>query len=179
MGRNASEYLGMFECATHRPIDAPDKNQQVRNAIVFDLIPVSTAALCQDEGALQGTGASAPSIDALRKAAYDAANPAQNSAAGIVQRTWYERSEAVKRYVLARAARSCEACGNPAPFTRKDGTPYLEPHHTKRLADDGLDHPAWVGAICLNCHRRIHSGEDGEEWNQKLLERLGELEKLG
>lgn len=43
-----------------------------------------------------------------------------------------------------------------APFQRKDGTPYLEPHHIQRLADEGPDHPKWVGAVCPSCHREIH-----------------------
>lgn len=51
-------------------------------------------------------------------------------------------------------------------------TPYLELHHIKRLADDGLDHPDWVAAICPNCHRRIHSGMDGPEWNARLAEQV-------
>jgi hypothetical protein len=61
----------------------------------------------------------------------------------------------VKAYVLRRANGCCEACGEEAPFVRKDGTPYLEPHHTRRVADGGPDHPAWVAAICPTCHRQI------------------------
>jgi 5-methylcytosine-specific restriction protein A len=53
-----------------------------------------------------------------------------------------------------------------------DGTPYLETHHTTRLADEGLDHPQTVGAICPTCHRRIHSGIDGDAWNKQLKQRL-------
>ena len=59
----------------------------------------------------------------------------------------------------------------------RDGTPYLEPHHTTRLADEGLDHPATVGAICPTCHRRIHSGADGAAWNERLLKRIAEKEQ--
>ena len=49
----------------------------------------------------------------------------------------YERSRDVRRYVLARSKGKCEGCSGPAPFSRPDGTPYLEPHHLKRLSDGG------------------------------------------
>jgi 5-methylcytosine-specific restriction protein A len=89
----------------------------------------------------------------------------------------YRRSEAVKVYVLRRAAGVCEACREPAPFTTVKGQPYLEPHHIRRLADGGPDHPRWVAAICPNCHRRIHHGQDGQEVNDALAHRIGELEQ--
>jgi len=79
--------------------------------------------------------------------------------------------------VLARAAGVCEAGDEKAPFLKKNGTPYLEPHHTHRMADSGPDHPLSVGAICPTCHRRIDSGIDGDEWNQKLKGRIQEKEQ--
>lgn len=88
------------------------------------------------------------------------------------KKSWFQRSEDVKKYVLKRANGICEACEQPAPFKKRNGDPYLEPHHTKRLADEGPDHPQWVGAICPTCHRRIHSGVDGKEVNKKLMVKL-------
>jgi 5-methylcytosine-specific restriction enzyme A len=79
-------------------------------------------------------------------------------------------------YVLARASGKCESCHSAAPSSRPDDNPYLEPHHTKRLSDGGLDDPKWVGATCPNCHRRIHHGVDGAQLNQKLQEYLGKIE---
>ena len=90
-----------------------------------------------------------------------------------------QRSEAVKVYVLRRADGRCEGCGSPAPFETPDGKPYLEPHHTRRLADGGPDHPRWVAALCPNCHARVHRGADGDRFNAELIERLGELEGEG
>ena len=55
--------------------------------------------------------------------------------------------------------------------SRKEMVPYLNPT-TKRLADEGPDHPQWVGAICPTCHRRIHSGVDGKEVNKQLMVKL-------
>ena len=43
---------------------------------------------------------------------------------------------------------------------KTDGSPYLEPHHITRLADNGPDHPAKVIALCPNCHRKAHSSQD-------------------
>lgn len=82
----------------------------------------------------------------------------------------------MKRYVLSRADDICEACKRPAPFHRKDGTAYLEPHHIQRLADSGPDHPRWVAAVCPNCHREIHSGAKGSALNAKLSAYLAEIE---
>jgi 5-methylcytosine-specific restriction protein A len=93
------------------------------------------------------------------------------------KRLYRARSAAVRKYVLARADGACEVCGDQAPFSRRDGTPYLEPHHTRRLSDGGPDHPRWVAAICPNCHREIHHGAEGEEKNRTLQARLAELEE--
>jgi hypothetical protein len=51
---------------------------------------------------------------------------------------------------------SVKACEQPAPFERADVTPYLEPHHLRRLSDAGPDHPRWVavqgrGSRCSTC----------------------------
>jgi 5-methylcytosine-specific restriction protein A len=92
-------------------------------------------------------------------------------------RTYRERSAAVRTYVLARAKGVCECCDREAPFKLHDGSPYLEPHHTKRLADGGPDNPRWVGAICPNCHREVHHGENGKALNDRLQARLGQLEQ--
>jgi 5-methylcytosine-specific restriction protein A len=171
-------YEGLFECASWTFDQRPDKAGGDRQAIIFSLVPVGTDAHAESP-ALTAMSETDPAqaLTALRAVAYEAAasqperkNPIQ------ARQSWFRRSEAVKRYVLARANGKCEACELPAPFMKKEGGPYLEPHHTQRLADDGPDHPKWVGAICPNCHRRIHSGEDGKDWNTRLQERLKILE---
>ncbi len=174
-------YEGMFECASWCFLTRADKANEDRQAIAFNLMPVATNAHSElPYLAAPSVPATTPSLISLKEAAYVAAaeQPAQADPA-TAKRTWFKRSEAIKRYVLTRANGKCEACDQPAPFKKKGGTPYLEPHHTQRLADEGPDHPAWVGAICPNCHRRIHSGEDGEAWNGRLQDRLRAVEKLG
>jgi 5-methylcytosine-specific restriction protein A len=168
-------FEGLFECATFREAAGPDKNKRPRKIIVFDLVPVTSAA--QQTSADDTPDTEVP-IQDLRAAAYSAAKaPESNVKVSDSKRTWYERSQKVRRYVLARAKGVCEACDQPAPFSRSDGTPYLEPHHTTRLADEGPDHPASVGAICPNCHRKIHSGAAGAEWNEKLKVKLTRREE--
>jgi len=88
-----------------------------------------------------------------------------------------DRSKWVRAYALARANGICEQCGDNAPFSTKKSKPYLEVHHTHRLADEGPDHPAWVAAICPNCHRRIHFGHDGTERNQALATKITNMEE--
>lgn len=87
------------------------------------------------------------------------------------------RSRAIHLYVLARAAGRCEGCKKVAPFFKVDGSAYLEPHHTTRLADEGPDHPAKVIGLCPNCHRRVHHSRDGKAFNRSLIKRLSSLER--
>lgn len=168
-------YQGCFECASWEESVGKDKNREDRKIIIFHLLPLSAGAQTSETVA----HATSPkpkankSLVELRKAAYDVAKPEKVSkGSSEAKRSWYERSEQVKDYVLARSSGICEACDSPAPFKKKDGSPYLEPHHTTRLSDDGPDHPEWVGAICPTCHRRIHSGQDGIAWNKALQQKL-------
>jgi len=121
---------------------------------------------------IDGEGPDAPpdsgaSLADLRKRAYAASGPAQNKGVGS-PRTIYQRSADVRAYVLSRANGHCEGCGAPAPFVTTAGTPYLEPHLIDRLSDGGPDDPRRVAGICPNCHKRVHFGADGTEFNSKL-----------
>lgn len=91
-------------------------------------------------------------------------------------RNIHQRSRDVRNYVLARAKGHCEGCKSPAPFTRKDRSPYLEPHHIRRVSDGGPDDPAFVISLCPNCHRRVHAGEDGTAYNSTLLLAMPSIE---
>ncbi|MGX5218677.1 HNH endonuclease [Pseudomonas segetis] len=170
-------YEGLFGCEDHHIATLPDKKGNDRDAIIFHLMPVSTGAGVAAQTLSLPIMAAKVGIAELRAAAYlAAAQPQASNSTAEAKRSWYKRSEDVKLYVLARSKGECEACNQPAPFNKKDGTPYLEPHHTMRLADEGPDHPEWVGAICPNCHRQIHSGQDGESLNLKLQNYLKHLE---
>lgn len=86
------------------------------------------------------------------------------------------RSAAVKAYILKRSCGRCEACRKKGPFLKDDGTYFIEPHHTRRVSDDGPDHPAHVIGLCPNCHRRAHHSADRETFNKLLIEKAAELE---
>jgi len=169
-----NRFLGTFVCANWELKNGPDTNRSLREVIVFYLVPAGSHD--QQELALQ-LPTDSRSIEHLKKLAYAAAAANSGRPGKDAKRSYYERSAAVRAYVLARAAGKCECCANPAPFVRSDGTPYLEPHHIRRMSDGGLDHPAFVGAVCPTCHREIHYGANGQERNGKLLEHVQKLER--
>ena len=74
------------------------------------------------------------------------------------------------------AGDACEGCEEQAPFLNKDGEPYFHAHHVHELSQGGSDTPETVIALCPNCHFRIHHGQDGDEYNAELIEKLQELE---
>jgi 5-methylcytosine-specific restriction protein A len=77
----------------------------------------------------------------------------------VIGQVVFRRNPDVVAEVLDRASGKCEICGNPAPFLRaSDQSPYLEVHHTVRLADGGEDTVDNAVATCPNCHRKKHYG---------------------
>ena len=164
-------YLGSFVCDGWDMRKTTDKDGAYRKSIVFRLVPLENIEAAVSEASLPP----ATSLAELKARAYASAGSG-GSARGKGNRTIYARSRDVRDYVLARAKGLCEACKKPAPFNRINGTPYLEPHHTRRVSDGGPDHPRWVGAICPTCHRHIHHGEDGTNLNDNLQQYLGQIE---
>lgn len=171
-------YLGGFACCSWHFRRAKDKSGKPRRAIIFHLVPlaeVHTPAPSSPSAPTQLPLDLQP-LGELRKKAFAGASEAEEASPRKAKRVYDERSEALRAYVLRRARGVCEACGKSAPFHRRDGSPYLEPHHTRRLSDGGPDHPRWVGAVCPNCHREIHHGLHGERLNRKLQDHLGTVE---
>ena len=81
----------------------------------------------------------------------------------------------VEPHALERAKGNCQLCEKPAPFNRKNGSPYLEVHHIEYLANEGSDTIDNVAALCPNCHRKMHSLEENkdiEKLKKVALERL-------
>ena len=157
-------FEGEMVYEAHHIERAPDRNGTDRDAIVFELRALEAVA--------ETTETAGPSPDValqeLRQRALASAEALpQLSTQGT--RNVYQRSRDVRNYVLARANGKCEGCRTSAPFLRTDGTPYLEPHHLRRLSDGGPDHPAHVIALCPNCHRRVHAGADGYTYNATLI----------
>jgi 5-methylcytosine-specific restriction protein A len=164
-------FEGEMLCETFHYERSPDREGNDRNAIVFELRPLEAISEIVDE-----RGAPArPDLASLLERALAASTAPPRTGTGTL-RNVYERSRDVRDYVLARAGNKCEGCQSPAPFTRRDGSPYLEPHHIRRLSDGGPDHPAFVIALCPNCHRRVHAGEDGDTYNTTLLARMQQIQ---
>ncbi|UFH49914.1 HNH endonuclease [Pseudomonas sp. KNUC1026] len=169
-------YIGEFACAGIIERTQPDVEGKDRTALVFQLVPVVANESPREEDVEQDAPALPTSLEAARVAALQACNPSVSEPGETGPRKLYQRSRKVSHYVQLRADGVCESCRKPAPFHRKDGTPYLEPHHVNRLSDGGLDHPRYVGAICPSCHREIHSGVNGGEVNERLKQWLAQNE---
>jgi 5-methylcytosine-specific restriction protein A len=164
-------YLGLFGCGSYEYRDGEDRNHNRRQMIVFHLT--------QHTGAVSSTDVppSNLTLEELRKRADAATKPPSGETRRNANRTYHQRSIQVKQYVFARANGKCESCKKRAPFTRPNGTPYLEAHHIRRLSDDGWDRREWVAALCPNCHREVHSGVDKENRNSKLQKKVAAKER--
>lgn len=68
----------------------------------------------------------------------------------------YERNAYISEYTKRRAKGKCQLCKEPAPFSNKNGQPYLETHHIVWLSEGGEDTIENTVALCPNCHRKMH-----------------------
>ena len=170
-------YLGEATYTGHHIEQRPDRDGNNRNAIIFHLaIDVDK----DDKGILEELNEKEllkklkeKSLIELRQAALQkTGNRSRKKEIRIITTI---RSEAIKLYALGRAGGKCEGCEMDAPFMARQG-PYLEVHHVYRLGDGGPDHPENVIAICPNCHRRVHYGLDGKEYNELFINKLRIIE---
>jgi len=159
-------YVGQYEYNDHYWTTLPDRNENMRNAIRFEFVPVGGLEI--DTGI---SDLDTASIEELREQAENSVRGKSTTTTESTSRTTYSRSEVVKKYALRVAEGVCRGCGEDAPFRGKDGEPFLEVHHLQRRSDGGADHPDNVIALCPNCHRRVHQGKDGHEFNQQIIER--------
>jgi predicted HNH restriction endonuclease len=159
------QYVGQMVCTGSSYKEAPDTQGRIRKAIVFELTPIEEFVQLQEEEDSETETLLDDSLETLRQKAL--AESAEASTPKERKSLWRRRSKAIRVYVLKRASGVCEGCGSPAPFKKVSGQPYLEPHHIRRLADGGPDHPRWVVAVCPNCHRRAHHAADAAKYNQE------------
>lgn len=169
------QYLGEFALANYSIRRGPDREGNERSVIVFHLLRVDSN---QEAPASISHPTKPISLDEARRKALAACSGVEGTAGTQAVRTVYERSKAIRDYVLLRAKGMCEACTKPAPFLGKDVQPYLEAHHTTRLSDGGVDHPRHVAALCPTCHREIHYGQNGPELNKTLVDLLAHIEPI-
>lgn len=173
------QHIGEAAYSGHHLEVAPDRDGTPRRVIVFELVLSPTGselgrARVPQTSAREPRRMSGRPLEELRQLAIEG----PISDATITQRkaNSYQRSQAVRVYVLRRAKGKCEGCESSAPFYTADGTPYLEPHHIRRRADGGPDHPRWVVALCPNCHRQVHYERDGDAFNDRLAEKAMTME---
>ncbi len=164
---------GEFRYVRHTVIPMLDMEQRQRDAIVFTLERLVQGAHPNSAGTELTVKKVNPWKIPLPKLRTLALTSSTNEKDPIRRiRLIHARSEAVAAYVQRRANGVCECCGDPAPFLRPDGRPYLEAHHLDMRSDGGPDHPDHVAAICPNCHRAVHYAEDAEVRNEALRRQL-------
>jgi 5-methylcytosine-specific restriction enzyme A len=166
---NGVRFKGQFSCSSWETKPGADKAGHQRKIIVFHLVP--NTAIPEEP-----TSISSVPLEELRRRALAASRDVIERSSSEARRSYYKRSQDVAAYVLARAGGVCESCRNPAPFLREDGSPYLEPHHTRRVSDGGPDDPRWVAGVCPNCHKQVHHGVNGADLNKSLQEHLRQIE---
>ncbi|WP_424005615.1 HNH endonuclease (plasmid) [Haloarcula salina] len=155
-------YLGQYSCIDWHTEILPDKNRDDRSAIRFRLERVVDTSSGENPA------------DITKEDLWDQAKASASEKPNrrTATSTEYETSESVRRYALSWADGVCQGCGEEAPFLNQNGEPYLEIHHVNRLSDGGPDHPDFVIAICPNCHRKVHHGRRGKQFNRELKEKL-------
>lgn len=161
-------YVGRFECAGHFRQRLPDTNGEMREAIRFELEPAGGSTIELDESLDELTEAEL--YERAQKAATAGSSEGVTTSSGNSSRTTYTRSDVVKRFARRVADGVCRGCGREAPFVDENGEPFLEVHHLNRLSDGGPDDPDNVIALCPNCHRRVHHGQDKDQFNRELIE---------
>lgn len=165
-------YLGQAQCAGHHIEQRPDRDNRLRNAIIFHLALFEQSSnLTQEPRGNYGLNANSKlsknlTLSELRNLALKTVS--ENASDETLKQNIFIRSQAIRAYALKRSNGNCEGCNSPAPFNGKEG-PFLEIHHLKRLCDGGPDHPENVIALCPNCHRRAHYSKDAENYNNKLI----------
>jgi 5-methylcytosine-specific restriction endonuclease McrA len=88
-----------------------------------------------------------------------------------------ERDHKIIKWVLENADGNCECCNKPAPFTKNDGTQFLEVHHVIPLSEEGHDTGNNAIGICPNCHKELHFGENREQIEAQLYKNIRRLNK--
>lgn len=174
-------FVGEARCIGYKFQTRPDRESKPRKAIVFELALLTASG---DSAEVKDTDSIEPlpppsmfqklTVSELKTLASHGHSQKVKPRTTVAQ--VYYRSQAVKRYALARAQGVCEACNLPAPFKTSSGEPYLEVHHLTRIADGGPDLPEQVAAICANCHRRAHYSSDSKSFNTIVSKKVAHLE---
>jgi 5-methylcytosine-specific restriction protein A len=157
-------FLDEFQCIGYHYEDRPDEDNNLRQAIIFELASQSSLSFQIQENT--PTYEEHDSLENLRKKAQDKGRP--NLSPRENKSLTYQRSIYIRKYALKRAEGKCEACNESAPFLTPLGNPFLEVHHIRKLSDGGPEDPLWVIAVCPNCHRKAHYSIEANSFNESL-----------
>jgi hypothetical protein len=149
--RKGYRYMGVFACSSWEYSQGEDLKGNERRAIVFHLIRPEGSAPTAD-------AADVGMPDQLRRRALEAGSQAVQKTPREAKRLFYERSAAVREYVLRRAEGTCEACGTKAPFRMTDA-----PLTWSRiiLADSRTEDPTIPGGLGLCARTAIEKFTTG------------------
>ncbi|QYJ98627.1 HNH endonuclease [Shewanella alkalitolerans] len=86
----------------------------------------------------------------------------------------YERDVRVAAQTLLLAGGMCELCEKPT-FLKTNGKPFLEVHHVLPLSNGGSDTITNTAALCPNCHKELHFGQQSDTLTSKLYDQLPRL----
>lgn len=161
------QYVGELTYFEYEEKQMDDENGDSRTGFRFHLRPVDDSNLTLTDELSDSLSDEVVFERAEKKASSGPIEPKQQTS----NEYRYPGSEEVRRYALRVADDVCQGCRSDAPFTDKSGEPYLEVHHIEPRSSGGADVPDNVIAICANCHRRVHSGQDGPQFNKQLKER--------
>jgi 5-methylcytosine-specific restriction protein A len=164
-------FQGMFNVCGHETVSPAEGTRNGDKLLRFLLVPASgevPAIVPGDAGLF--------TLIALRKQLAEAVEPIL-APSRLTVAQYRQRSGLVKRYALLRAAGKCEACGSVPPFVDDAGNGFLEVHHICRLADEGIDAPENVAAVCPNCHRRAHHSADRLAFQRRLAATVWAIEQ--
>src|SRR4051812_24177915 len=123
MRDGALRYEGEWVCQGVQERQAPDREGHLRRAYVFELRPLEAIEAVVETTTTSLTASDLPTLRAKALAAISPTPTARMTIGSI-----FDRSRAIRDYVLARAKGNCEGCEQHAPFRRSDGAPYLEAH---------------------------------------------------
>ena len=182
--RGFVRFLGYCNYIFHHIEERPDRNGELRDAIVFHLdiannqnIDIAQTLTSKAVEAPKAVYITKPnkgkSLRQLREIAVSS-TPTHVSTQEKIQ-SIQNRSTAKKKKKKKRANGVCEGCNEIAPFETKSG-PYLEVHHLTRLADGGADLPQNVITLCPTCHRKAHYSLNHLEFNNQLINKVAAIE---
>ena len=139
----------------------PDVNHNMRSTWVFPIVLKSggepLAVSLEDFRSVQDIHAK--KVSKYSDSQLLALLPAEGNKPSKRATQYYEycRDPHVVTAALRRSKGICQLCDGPAPFVKKDGTPFLEVHHIQPLSEGGEDTLRNCVALCPNCHRKVHS----------------------